>query len=69
MGTNRVVLGKNNAGTYGLFVAKKGDNANNPSGNLLFDSRAAGNFNVIGYGQGTLSAHTNTSTIASTSYE
>lgn len=68
MGTNRVVIGKNDAGTYGLFVSKKGDNASNPSGNLLFDSRASANFNVIGYGQGTLSPHTNTSTIGSTLY-
>lgn len=68
MGTNRVVIGQNDAGTYGLFVAQKGDNANNPSGNLAFDSRASANFNVVGYGQGTLSAHTNTSTIGSTLY-
>lgn len=68
MGTNRVVLGKNDAGTYGLFVSKKGDDASDPSSNLLFDSRASANFNVIGYGQGTLSAHTNSSTIASTLY-
>ena len=63
MGTNRVVIGKNDAGTYGLFVSKKGDNASNPSGNLLFDSRASANFNVIGYGQGTLSPHTTSSSI------
>lgn len=63
---NRVCLGRNDAGDYGLFVSTYGDNAANPSGNLAFDSRAVANLNVIGYGQGTLSPHTNNNTIGRT---
>jgi hypothetical protein len=55
---NRVLIGKRGSSDYGLFVSKPGDDVLTTTNALAFDSRAASDLKPIGYGQGSVSAHT-----------